>query len=167
MTEAVTATLALRVSAQLAATPPIGGMTQQVNQNASLSFTPGNGAANLSDRMLTVAIDIAASGTDTIDLSTVLDAFGAAFAPADIQALVLTADATNTNNIVIGDAASDGFVGPMGASGVFAVKPGGILAWGDPSGWPVTLTTADQLMLANSGAGSAVTGSLIIIGRSA
>jgi hypothetical protein len=166
MTQAVTASILARITAQYAVSPPIGGATQQVNEVETVAYSPGNGAAGLSDRLLTLAIDIAASGSLTVDLATQVDAFGVAFNPADIQAVYVEADATNTNSIVVGDAGANPFVGPFDAgTDTYKVPPGGFHLYADPLGWAVG--SGVNLKLANSGAGSAVTGQLIIVGRSA
>lgn len=166
MTDGVTATLGVRVTAQDLKTPPVGGLTQQVNLNPQVSFVPGNGATGKADRLFTHAINIAASGSETIDLATVLDAFGVAFNPADVQAVHVQADPTNVNNIVVGNAGSNPFQGPFdAATDTYAVKPGGFFSYADPLGWAVG--SGVNLKLANSGAGTAVTGTLVIVGRSA
>ncbi len=166
-TNGITATLGVRVTAQDAITPPVGGANQQVNLTTSVLYAPGNGAAGLADKMVTLNINIAASGTHVTDLTTDLDAFGVALGFADVQAVYLQADAANVNNIVLGNSAAP-WQGPFDAvTDTIAVKPGGVLLMADPLGWPVTATTHDEIMLANSGSGTAVTGKLVVIGRSA
>lgn len=168
MTDGVTASIGLRVTASDSKTPPIGGASQQVNLNAAIAFAPGNGAAGLADKMATVNINIAASGSQTLNLSTGLDAFGVALAMVDLQALILIADPGNANNIVLGNAASHPWQGPLDdATDTIATHPGGLTVLADPLGWPVGVGATDQLKLANSAAGTAVTGKLILIGRSA
>lgn len=168
MTDGITATLAVRINATDGKTPPVGGMSQQVNENKSVLFTPGNAAAGLADTMVTVAINIAASSSVTENLSTGTDVFGVAFALTEVQGFYLEADSGNANNIVIGNAASHPWQGPFdAATDTFAVKPGGFVAWADPLGWPVGVGATDQLKLTNSAAGSAVTGKLVLIGRKA
>lgn len=113
---------------------------------------------------------IAASGTLDIDLSgSLTDPLGASVVFAKVDAIILVASASNTNNVVIGAAASNQFVGPFGAAThTIAVRPGGeITLWASGAGWSVTAGTADILRLANSGAGSAVVFDLVILGRSA
>lgn len=167
MTEGVTATVSARVVASLSAPPPVGQAMQEINEGFSMALLSGVGAGN-SDTLFTKELNIAASGSVTIDLSgSVDDAFGSVVALAEVQAFLIIADAANANDIVVGDAASDAYPGPLSANATVAVHPGGVLLMGDPSGWPVTATTADQLKIANGGSGTAVTGKLIIIGRSA
>lgn len=168
MTDGITASIGVRVTATDVKTPPVGGASQQVNENAVVAYTPGNGAAGLADTMLTVDIDLAASASQTLNLTTGLDAFGVATALTELQAVYLQADASNTNNIVFGDAATHPWEGPFDtATDTISVKPGGVMVLADPLGWAVVGNTSDQIKLANSAAGSAVTGTLVLVGRKA
>lgn len=113
---------------------------------------------------------IAASGTLDIDLSgTLTDAHGVAVVFTAIKEILITADAANTNNIVVGNHPTAAFVGPFAAAAnTIALKPGGRLNVSDgysAAGWAVTATTADMLRLTNSAAGSAVTGTIAIVGE--
>lgn len=168
MTDGITATIGVRITAQDSKTPPIGGMTQQVTIADSQAYAPGNGAAGLADTLFTYPINIAGSGNHTVNLSTDLDAFGAALALTELQSLYLEADATNTNSIVLGNAATHAWVGPFDAgSDTLTIKPGGRLLLADPLGYAVGVGATDQLKIANSAAGTAVTGKLVIVGRKA
>jgi hypothetical protein len=135
-------------------------------------FTLANGTGeDEADRLYADVNTLAASATTDIDLAgTLTDALGAALTFARVKALFLRASSGNTNNVVIGGAASNQFVGPFGAAtDTFAVKPGGFLGWvaPDADGWEVTAGTGDLLRIANSGAGSTVTYDVVIIGASA
>jgi hypothetical protein len=166
MTNGVTATITARISASLAEAPPLGSAGQTVNESVTIQLNPGTGAGN-SDKMFTKAINIAASGNTTVNLTTALDEFGVALALADVQALMLEADAGNVNNIVVGNG-SNPWVGPFDAGAdTKAVKPGGVWLDADKTGWPVVASTGDIIKLTNSGGTTAVTGKLTIIGRSA
>lgn len=167
MTKGVTATISARLAATYSDAPPLGSAQQVISENPSVSLSAGTGAGN-ADTVLTVAINIAASGSTSIDLTgTATDAFGATVALAYVQAVLLEADKTNTNNIVLGNG-SNPWVGPFDAgTDTISVKPGGHLQMADPAGWPVVASTGDILKIANSGSGTAVTGKITIIGRSA
>jgi len=131
-------------------------------------LTSGVGAGQ-ADLLYEVAINIAASGSQTYDLAGALaDAFGTTLTFVSIKAIEIEADAANVNDIVMGNAASAQFVGPFGgATHTIAVKPGGrALLVAPNTGWAVTATTGDILKLANSGGTTAVTGKLRIIGTS-
>jgi hypothetical protein len=114
---------------------------------------------------------LAASATEDLDLAGVLvGALGATVTFARVKFIMVTADAANTNNVVVGGAATNTWVGPFGAAThTLAVQPGGFYAEAAPgaTAWPVTATTADLLKVANSAGGTAVTYSIILIGASA
>jgi hypothetical protein len=135
----------------------------------AITWTSGTAAGQV-DKVWTDSRQIAASTTEDIDLAGALvDAFGAAFTPAKIKALVVVASPLNTNNVVVGgDAAA--WQGPFGAiNDTIHVRPGGIFAVActDATAWPVTATTADILQVANSGAGSVVNYDIGILATSA
>jgi hypothetical protein len=121
------------------------------------------------------ARSLAASATENLDLNGVLvDDLGQAFNAVRIIAIMITAAPTNVNDVIIGGAATNAFVGPFGANThTLAIKPGGTLILiaakgaAGVAGWPVTAGTGDILKVANSGAGSAVAYDIAIIGRSA
>ncbi len=84
-----------------------------------------------------------------------------------IKAILVKAAEGNTNNVVVGGAASNGWVGPFGATtDTVAVKPGGTVMFvaPDANGYAVTAGTADQLKVANSGVGTGVTYDIVIVG---
>src|ERR1700722_15598693 len=155
MTEGVTATVSVRVVAALTSPPPVGQAMQEINESFALSLLSGTGVGN-SDTLFTKALNIAASGNLSLDLSGSLDdAFGGVVTLADVQAVYLEADPANTNDIVIGAAASGPWVGPFNAgTDTVAVHPGGVLLMADPKGWPVVASTGDLLEIANGGAGT-------------
>lgn len=114
---------------------------------------------------------IAASGTDDLDLAGVLvGAFGTVTTFVRVKAILVVADAANTNNVVVGAAAATQFVGPFGAAThTVALQPGNaffISATG-ATAWPVSAGSTDLFRIANSGAGTSVTYSIIIVGASA
>lgn len=143
----------------------VGSVADTIALSDALSYVTGSGAGQ-ADLLYTEKINIAASGAQTLVLSALTDPLGAAIAFARIKAIVLFPDPGNINDIVLGDAAASAFVGPLGVTGMAHARPNGqlIFAAGDAVGWPVTASTADQLKLANSGSGTAVTGVLMLIG---
>lgn len=115
---------------------------------------------------------LAASATEDLDLAgTLLDSFGQAITFARIKFLVISAASGNANNVIVGGAATNTWVGPFGAAThTLAVRPGEtkvICATGDATAYPVTAGTGDLLKVANSGAGTSVTYDIVIIGASA
>lgn len=112
---------------------------------------------------------IAASGALDIDLSGALeDALGNALVFTAIKEILIITAAGNVNNVVVGGHPTAAFVGPFGAAAhTAAVPPGERFSASNYSaaGWPVTAGSADILRLANSAAGSAVDGTIVIVGE--
>jgi len=135
-----------------------------------LLYSTGTGA-NSADRIWHDQRTIAASGTDDLDLAGVLvDVFGATVTFARIRSIVVQAASANTNNVIIGAAASNQFATWVGAAThTVTVRPGGLfcVANSDATGYAVTAGTGDLLRIANSGAGTSVTYDIILIGASA
>lgn len=132
----------------------------------------GSGTASgQADRLFTDQRTLTASATEDLDLAgTLVDAFGATVTFARIKGLVVKAAATNSNNVIVGNATSNGFVSWVGgAAHTVTVRPGGIFTlWApDATAYTVTAGTADLLRIGNSGAGSSVTYDVILIGASA
>lgn len=126
---------------------------------------------NAADRIYVDTNTLTASSTVDIDLAgSLTDALGAALTFARVKGIFLRAAVGNTNNVVLGAAASNQFFGPFGAAThTTNVKPGGYLAMLAPDavGWPVTAGTGDLLRVTNGGAGTSVTYDIVIIGASA
>lgn len=115
---------------------------------------------------------LAASGSEDLDLAGSLTGIlGGTATFAKVKAVIVYADDGNTNDVVIGGAASNGWLGPFGdATDTVAVKPGGLLvmmAPGTAGLGSVTAGTGDLLHVANSSSGSAVTYQIILVGTSA
>lgn len=127
--------------------------------------------ATQADRLFTDNRTLSASASEDLDLAGVLtDAFGATLTFARIKGLVIKAATANTNNVIVGNAASNGFITWCGgATNTVTVRPGGVFAlWApDATAYAVTAGTGDLLHIANSGAGTSVTYDVILIGASA
>ena len=136
----------------------------------SLALTNGVGASQV-DKVWDDIRTIAPSSNDDLDLAGVLvDAFGATATFVKVKGIFVAADAANVNNVVVGAAAATQFVGPFGAAThTVAVAPGGWfgICRGDATGWSVGAGASDLLRIANSGAGTSVTYSIVILGTSA
>lgn len=141
-----------------------------ITKNQAVALTSGVGA-NQADLCYVENRTIAASGTAAIDLAGVLlDIYGATITFARIKAILIFAAAANVNNVLMGGAAANAFLGPFSDStDIIATKPGGITALVAPDAvaWAVTAATADQLKFANSSSGTGVTYDLVLIGASA
>ena len=138
-----------------------------VLQAKFINLVDGTGA----DQANAIYIDdfsIAASGALNYDLAGALtDRLGNLLVFTAIKAIYLVADAANVNNIILGNGATP-FIGPFGAAThTVTVGPGGVvlLAERTAAGWPVVAGTGDILKLANSGAGTAVVGTLVVVGK--
>jgi hypothetical protein len=110
---------------------------------------------------------IAASGNDDLDISGVLtNVFGTSMVFTKIKALIVKA-AGNTNDVIVGGAASNQFATFLGAAThTIKVKPGGLLVLvaPDANGYAVTAGTGDILRITNGGAGTSVTYDIVLIG---
>lgn len=167
----LTTNVRVEVNAQETAPRDLGTAVMPHSLKAALSLANGAlaGQANV---IYSDTGTIAASGTATLDLAgTLVGALGDTLTFARVKAIIVTAASANTNNVVVGGAASNGF------SSIFAdatdrvvVRPGGafVLFTGaaDLNGYAVTAGTGDQLQIANSGAGTTVTYSIVVVGTS-
>lgn len=148
-----TATLTAQLTASEATTVTnIGSATFVPNIQGKNTFTDGTGTGKV-NILWTASRTIAASGKDSFDLSGVLtNTFGTALSMTAVKGLIIVANAANTNNVVVGGAAAATWVGPFGdATDKIVVKPGGFFAVGVPgTGYTVTNTTADALVITNS-----------------
>lgn len=127
-------------------------------------------AAGQADKLFADQRTLAASATENLDLAgSLLDPLGAIVTFVSVKAIMIRASAANTNNVVVGGAASNAFAGPLGGTApTLTVPPGGIVLLTAPkTGWPVVASTGDLLKVANGGAGTPVTYDVIVIGTSA
>lgn len=154
----------------LTGTPDLGEAMAQFLGFADTVLQNGTGD-NQADKAFSNTRSLAASATEDLDLAggTLIDPLGAPVTFAKIRAIIVKAAVGNTNNVVIGGAAANAFVGPLGAANnTVAVPPGGAYKVSSPkASWPVTPGTDDLLRIANSGAGTSVQYDLILIGTSA
>jgi len=156
-----------RIRGTVSAAPDAGTATCPISE--SVTHTLANGtAADQANAVYVDAFSISASSSTSIDLAgSLTDPLNNAVVFTAIKSILLEADSTNTNNIILGNGTNP-FVGPFGAgTHTVAVEPGGVmlLATRSAAGWAVTAGTGDILKLANSGAGSAVTGRIVIVGE--
>ena len=166
----MTLTGEVKASAQvvLTAANDMGTPTHAFTQAFDLDFTDGTGA-NQANNVFSDERTLAASATENLDLSGSLkNAFGDTLAFTAIKAILIIAAEGNTNDVVVGGAATNAFVGPFGAAThTLKIGPGDCLLFTNRSaaGWSVTAGTGDLVKLANGGAGSAVTYRVVIIGE--
>ena len=166
---ALTAELRAKLTARQTGSHDMGGPTFNPSLEKNITFTDGTGA-NQADIVWADQRTLAASATEDLDLAGVLtDAFGSTVTAAEVVAIMVVAAAGNTNNVVIGDATAPV---PLfgGTNGTLSIKPGGFVMLGAPGAagqFTVGAGATDDLKIANSGAGTAVTYDIAIIARTA
>ncbi|WP_233507239.1 hypothetical protein [Spongiactinospora gelatinilytica] len=157
----------VQLAADLTSAQDLTTASAPLSVGRQVTLTDGAGL-NQANRIWSDQRTLAASASEDIDLAgTLTDPFGATITLARVKALIVSATVGNVNNVVLGGAASNGWVGPFGAdTHTLAVRPGGVLALlaPDATGYAVTASTADLLHVANSGAGSGVTYQIVVVG---
>jgi hypothetical protein len=146
---------------------PSFSLTQSLQPSIALGTGTGSGQ---SDLMFSDTRTLAASGTENIDLAgSLTDAFGTTLTFVTIKVIKICAATANTNNVVVGGAATNTLLGVFSdATDKIAVKPQGCFIWVAPKvGATVTASTGDILLIANSAGSTGVTYDIIIIGTSA
>ncbi len=164
-------TLALEILASIAGVyrgdNDLSTLEQKFAVTKKVSFANGAGL-NQANKVFSDTRSLSASSSEDLDLNgTLTDGFGATFSPTKIKALMISAAAANTNDVVVGGAASNGFVSMFGsATDKVKIPPGGLLLLTAPTanGFALTAATADLLKIANGGSGSSVTFDIVVIG---
>lgn len=162
----------LSVSANVSNTLNLGGSAANLATTFGLSLTDGTGAGQGNTQFWDHRT-LTASASESLDLAgSLTDPFGATVTFARIKLLVISADAANTNNVIVGAAASNAVASLFGATTHTAiVRPGCTLMWmagtADATGYTVVAATGDLLKVANSGSGTSVSYSVIVIGANA
>ena len=159
--------IALSIAADLANSVDIGSVNYPLSYSPSYVFTDGTGASQAKE-VITDTRTLSASASEDLDLSGgFTDVFGNTVAFDKIKALIFVADAGNSNDVVIGGAASNAVSTIFGATThTIKLKPGGMIALvaPDANGYDITAATADLLKVANGGAGSSVTYTIVAVG---
>jgi hypothetical protein len=164
--------LSANIKALLSATQSVSGDLGsgdfKAAQSFTQAFTDGAGAGQV-DRMFSDTRTLSASANENLDVATgggLTDAFGAALAMARIKAVFIKAATGNTNNVQFTRPASNGVPLFMAAGDGISLAPGEMFMWvsQNAAGVAVTAATADLLNVANSGAGTSVTYSIVILG---
>jgi hypothetical protein len=164
----LTAELRARMSVRQTGSSDFGGPNFSPDIEALLQLTSGTGA-NQADIFWSDERTLAASATEDLDLAGVLtDAFGTVVAAAEVVAILVIADAGNTNDVVIGNATQPiPLFTPSTAT--FAVKPGGFFFVAGPAAAGLLTVGAgatDDLKILNGGAGTGVTYQVALLARS-
>lgn len=146
----------------------VANATQAVNLRRPLDVTSGTGAGQ-ADLFYVDTRTLSASGTEDLDLAGgLVDAFGATQTHVEVVALLVSAAAANTNNVLVGGAGSNAWSAIFGdATDTLVLKPGASVLLMCDAGYAVTAGTGDLLKIANSSSGTAVTYTIAVVGRSA
>jgi hypothetical protein len=143
---------------------------QSIAYNGRVALATGT-LVNQADLAFSDTRTLAASATESLDLAGGLtDAFGNVLTFVEVVAILIAASATNTNDVIVGGAATNAFIGPFAdATDKLVIKPGGMVLLAAPTNpaYAVVASTGDLLKVANSAAGTGVTYDILIIGRSA
>lgn len=163
--------LSINIDANLVAALDLASGSVPLLKSYSTVLQTGTGAGQ-ADRIYHDQRTLVASATEDLDLAgSLTDAFGSALTFAKIKALVVSAAAGNTNNVLVGGVAAglSTLIQPQ-STGLVVVRPGATFAVfagaADATGYAVTATTADLLHVANSSSGTPVTYDIVIIGTS-
>ena len=138
---------------------------------AALALLNGVGAGQ-ADQVFADTRTLGISASEDLDIATgggLLNAFGDAIAMARMKVLIVAAAAGNTNNVEVSRPATNGVPWAVAAGDALAIAPGEfkvLVARGDATGIVVTAATADLIHFLNTGAGTSVTYTVIIIGCS-
>lgn len=158
----------ISLTGDLTASLDFEAASSKLNKLFSLELGDGSGAGQAAN-IFSDQRTLAASATENLDLNGVLtNAFGQVISFTKIKALAIFAADTNVNDVVVGNAASNGFNALFNgsATATAVVKPGGCLIAVAPNaaGLAVVAATADILKIGNGGAGSPVTYDIVVIG---
>ena len=166
---AVIGYLNLMIGLQQSRTTAYSSATQTFSR-IQYDVASGTTASSI-DLLYSATRTLTASSSEDLDLSGALaDTLGQTCVFADVRMICVVALAANTNNVLVGGAASNQFINWVSnSSDVVVVKPGGCLFLYTPTdpGYAVTAATGDLLKIANSGAGTSVTYDIYIAGTSA
>lgn len=163
---ALEATLSVGIKAIQTKGLDLGKATLPITAETKIVLTDGT-ASHQGREIFSDTRTIAASASEEHDLAGgLVDAYGATITFATIKAIYIKAADTNTNDVIVGAAASNAFFGPFDAAdNTVKVRPGGAMMLVAPkTGWTVTPSTADLLKIANGGSGTEVVYDIVIIG---
>lgn len=165
----VTATIGLTAHARLTGTP-IGGDTPmyEANLDRYLDFAAGTDAIDKTDLLYRATRTLAASANEDLDLAGVLvSPLGTVIGAAEVVALIIEAAAGNANAVRYGPSAANGALLGFGdVTDRRVVLAGDFEALLCRTGWPIVAGTGDKINIANGGAGTSVTYTITVLGRS-
>lgn len=154
------------------ATLTIGGKREaNIAKDYAVSLVDGVLAGQADRVWFTTVAALAASGFNDHDLAgTLQDPLLGTAAFARVKGLVVAAYAANTNNVLVGAAAANPWVGLLGATHQITLRPGAVCSvfagQADLTAYAVVAGTGDLLRVTNGGAGSSVGYDIAVIGCS-
>lgn len=161
-TPGVTLSASLAFNAVLTGTHALTPGSAGVSISKSLQFLPGTATLDQTDSMFADQRTLAASASENLDLTgTLLSPLGSTVTQAEVVALYFE---VISGSIIVGNAASNPFVGPLGATGTYTLAAGEFVLMSSRAGYVVTPSTGDLLKI-TAGSGGAVY-DIVIAGRS-
>lgn len=166
MTAGVSASISFDVQASQIGAADLGTPRAPAVLDFLAQFVPGTDTDAKADLMWSDEVSIASNTAANLDMAGVLaTGLGATITYAEVVAIALIADPTNTTNLTFFGAASNPFNGPLtGTTPALVLKPGDAALLVSKDGWPVTAATGDILAASNA-SGAAAKYKAIIIGR--
>jgi len=123
-------------------------------ESQSVDFANGTGAGNANEAWIDSRA-LSASTSEELDLAGGLTRAGYAYTFTKVKVLRVEAASTNAEDIEVGGADANQFVGPFGdSSDTVGVPPGGFVTFVHPgAGWNVAAGTGDLLKVLAGAAG--------------
>ena len=148
-----------------------GGREANFAKTYAVSLVDGVLAGQADRIWATTVAALAASGTTDHDLAgSLVDPLLGTAAFARVKGIVVKAYDANTNNVLVGAAASNPWVGLLGATHQITLRPGAVFSAfagpADLAAYAVVAGTGDLLRITNGGAGSSVGYDIAVIGCS-
>lgn len=163
----VTARALIDVTGTLYGTADLGIPRFDFSGRRLLDFLPGSGAAQ-ANIVWSDTRTLGAAANEDLDLAGSLAGhLGGTATFSAVKLILVEAAPGNVNNVVVGAAGSNQFVGPFGGiAHSIAVPPNGAFCIFHPgAGWAVTSGTGDFLRIGNSGGTTSVTYDIVLIGH--
>lgn len=163
----VNAEISLSIKAKLTGAADLGNPVAPVAIDKLIQITSGTNALGKADVLWADTRTLAASATENLDLAGILAGLlGSTVTAAEVTAIAVFADKANTNDVVFFGAASNPFNGPLtGTTPKLTVGPDDMAVITNRKGWAVTASTGDIVLVANSAAGTSVTYTIVLLGR--
>lgn len=155
------------IAAKLTGAADLGNPVAPVSVDKIIDIAPGTDALGKADILWADTRTLAASATENLDLAgAIAGLLGSTITAAEVTAIYIEADAGNTNDVLFFGAASNAFNGLLsGTTPKLAVGPGDCVLHTNRKGVAVTAGTGDILLVGNGGAGTGVTYTIVIFGR--